>query len=215
MHRFNLAAIAAALALTFAGCSDSMIRWQPTAEQKQAAAITTDATAALRGTVTPAAEPVRVAAHRAARATQTYMGLPAKPIDLEDLPGLAAAIAQAEQDAAKPGPTLADAATDIVDRLEGGTEAGVALADRLLTIAASVAGSFGVAGSGAWIAKARKARKSAEEKAKAVAEALRETVLAIDDAKHNLPSGDGNHLLDALSKRHSRPSELVIEELRS
>ncbi len=139
-HFVAMICITLAVLVLAAGCADQL-RWPPTEQQKQAADLAVQNLQALGGHVEPQAEGVRMQAVQAAKITQTYLGLPSTPIQSG---ASQAVLTRAQKDAARPPPTLAEAA-----------EVSLGVADEYLRLAGAVAAALGLPAGVVLIKRAR------------------------------------------------------------
>ena len=177
-----LPAIMLATMFAAVGCNDSPIKWKPTEAQKMAADLTVRDLRSLTPYVEHAADGLLVEATKAAEVTQTYLGLPAKRTQ-SGVAANVAMIAAAEADANRPDPTPAQVGDSILDQVERGITTGSDIADRLLTVAAGVAGAWGFGRVKKKIDTTRLALTDAEGRAEITLTALRQVVRGVDDYK--------------------------------
>ena len=172
------------LILALTGCSaDAPLRWPPTEAQKQAADLTVQDIAALRGAVPASHENIRQEAAEAARTAQTYIGLPDQPlapVQPENVDVVAAAQADANQE----GPSIVDA-----------VDYGLDQADTILAIIGSIAGTVGIGGIGMKIRSVRKTLRRQRGTVAQQADVLQQLVEGVQRVK-NSQTAEGRNLVN-------------------
>ena len=168
------------LATMLCGCSpDYPFKWKPTEAQKQAADITVKDVMALEPYVAPEAQPIRQEALMAAEVTQTYMGLPnVRPTPMAAINP--ATLAGAAGDAAKPPPTFGEVGNAVVDEIGKKSDAVFGLADSILALVATIAGTYGATKLGGKVNGWRQDKNTLQDKANVQFQALREIIAGID-----------------------------------
>jgi hypothetical protein len=166
--------------LIIGGCSAEFpVKWKPSEPQKQAADLAVSGIEALRPVVPASAGPIVNEAAQAARITQTYMGLPAErpaPVAAAN----AAMLAQAATDAARPAPTVGEIGNAVTSEIQSKADAAFGLADSVLALLATVAGTYGATKLGAKVNSWREQRDEAQAQANVQITAIKEIVGAID-----------------------------------
>ena len=197
-----------------AGCTgDWPLRWKPTEQQKQASDLVVKDLHAIGPHVEPLGEPIRLEALAGAETTQQYMGLPEKrpmPVAPEN-PGI---LAQAQADASRPRPTVMDAAREGVEEVSRVTEAAFPLVDQLLTIAATVAGVWGLGRGRQYVTNLKTKASEAEGQVGATVEAMRQTVGAVDEFLATTKPEQKAALKAVLGERQDKAAKMLVRELQ-
>ncbi len=186
------------------------------ARAKLAAALAATVTAAqgLQGKVYKRAEPARAALEAGVRDIANILSAPATPMPVP----AAKTIEKAMADAARPPPdpldVFAKKAEAAIDRGERIAGTGFGLLDSILTIGATLAGSYGALKIKRGIDASRAKLTTAEKNLAITTDALRETIHAVDVAKTDLSDEAVTRLTSTLKGVQSTASRAVVKDLR-
>ena len=197
------------LTVALSGCQGltalTPFRYQPTEAQRSAADLVVQDVTALKGHVTPAAEPVRAEAEVAAKVTQTYMGLPKvrpNPVAPENT----AIIDEAEVAATQPQPTIVDTVLTSVDTAFD-------LADALMVLVAGAAGTAGFLKVRSKVLDGRAKLADVSVQKDALAKALRDLVTGVEDLKHK--QENPKEVTQVIGSHQDADTRAVIDGVRA
>jgi hypothetical protein len=197
------------------GCTGSFpIKWKPTEEQKQAADLTVKDLHALEPHTELGAQPIRLEALASAETTQQYIGLPKerpKPL----APTNVELLEKARADASRAPPTVGQVATAVATEAQDVTDAGFTLADSLLTIVGTIAGTIGCGAAGKKILGYRTKASDLQGQLNAALAGFGETVSAIEEAKRTLDPEAVQKLKAALGQAQSTGTKKQVYELKA
>ena len=201
MRRHILAILTALAILWLCGCSPFPYKQAPTEAQRQNHAITEDAIDALRGSVTPAAEPIRQLAADSAKSTTAYIGKPERRVPIAS-PEAPATVGQAGEDARRPGPTAKEVAAAKAERVGEGI--GVAR-DLMLAVLSGAAGLGLSAGKSALL----------KQKTKRTAKALQQVVAGVSDAINTQSTATQDSIRLRLGESQDPETVGIIKQIRA
>jgi len=170
------------------GCSGEYpIQWKASEAQKQAADLAVTDTVALTPYVADDGQSIRAEAEQAAKVTQTYVGLPAeRPMPVAAYNPVM--LSQAGADASRPRPTIGQVGAAVTDEIQRGSDTVFSLADSILALVATVAGTWGATKVVGKIGSIRGQRDELQARVDTTLDALKQTVQAVDQLPPDVKS---------------------------